>query len=190
MRSKLTMVCLVALAACADVSASTDTDTRPEAGTPVAYDAGAPDATGRDTELEDDASAPDAASDAAQLDAGASDAGADGSAPAPVVLTLASYRVVWDHVLGSRCRECHSASIDDAAPLIDIDFGLSPLLRVSSCQGMPYVTPGDPSRSLLWRVFQADAPCGVHRDPKLSPPLQPSELERIAAWIRGELEQP
>ncbi len=158
----------------------------PDAGELAPYDA---------AQLERETDAGASASDASTYasddagDASAPDAGADSSvtAPPPVVLSQESYTTIWHDVLASRCFDCHT-NLDRVAPVIDLDFGVGPLLRTSSCNGMPYVTPGDPSRSLIWRAF-TDAPCGPHR--KLSEfdrPLQPVELDMIAAWIRGELE--
>jgi hypothetical protein len=197
MRNMLTMVCVLAVAACADDPATNDngnsnsnrTDA-PDASKLVALDA----ASDAQQASEPDAGEPDAGSLASDAgvsagDAGAGDASADSSAPAPVVLTQASYQRLWDSTLASTCWDCHTYD-DHQPPVIDFSpgFGVDVLLRASRCNGMPYVTPGDPSRSLLWRVFQSDAPCGVHPDTQRSPPMKPSRLDPIAAWIRGELE--
>lgn len=199
MRNKLTIVCVLAVAACSDAATMNDNDndtTTRDAGEQLAtHDAAQGDAQGA---LETDAGAADAAAhasdDAGALvlhdagDAGDASAASDASAdtgPPPVVLTEKSYEEIWHGVLAARCFDCHS-NIDNVGPVIDLSFGVAPLLKASSCNGMPYVTPGDPSRSLILRAFQAAPPCGPHKTWSSTEHLVQLELDMIAAWIRGE----
>ena len=140
-----------------------------------------PDAAGVDGSDATDATAPtDATID------GVADAG---GAPFSAVLAI----------FAARCVRCH----DPAHPVVleaptYVEMPLTPDAAYAALVGQAAhetcggtrVTPGDPSRSYLYRKVTDDPPCDGKRMPHPGmlaqvPPLPPSEIDVIASWIRA-----
>lgn len=83
---------------------------------------------------------------------------------------------------------CHDASTASGGLDLDDDPGLHARLVALSSVGMPYVTPGQPDASYLWRKVT-----DTHRDiggrgesmPYGAPALSSERLERLRAWIEA-----
>lgn len=87
----------------------------------------------------------------------------------------------------SQCSLCHAATV----PGIAFDPSSIATIRrtvqedtAPKCDGKPYITPGDPSRSFLFDVISKDEPgCGVERMPQGQFPLTDEQIALVRTWI-------
>lgn len=125
--------------------------------------------------------------DGGVADAGTSDGGPAKDGGGTPVVTLTQ---IYDPILvGTMCMTCHpslnpkNATID----VSDIDTAYATLVTDKSvkCNGKPYVTPGDPSKSWLYDVVTMDSPgCSTTRMP-MGKTLTTSQTKLISDWITG-----
>jgi hypothetical protein len=120
--------------------------------------------------------------DAGSDDGGAGDAGAEeGGAPTTVV-TLED---LLDGVFtDNTCTSCHP-TVNKGIDLSSADKAYATLVtnKAVICNGKPFVTPGDPSKSFLIDILGEENDC---KDPM--PPsgkMSAAEIKQVTDWIQG-----
>jgi hypothetical protein len=136
-----------------------------------------------------DAGTVDTGNDAGTLPAVESDAGAELPADAAVYVPKAHISQVVRQVFdAASCTSCHPAAAEGVTELdLRSMTGIVETLITNArivCDGKPYVTPGDPSRSFLVDVISRDVPgCNVPRMPIAGAQLTDTQIELVRRWI-------
>jgi hypothetical protein len=92
-----------------------------------------------------------------------------------------------DGVFGTYiCATCHPA-VDKSVDLTDETKAYATLVGNTKgiCNGKPYVTPGDPTKSFLIDVLSKDDPgCDSMRMPQ-GQEMSAAEIQKVSDWIKG-----
>ena len=112
-------------------------------------------------------------------------AGCGGAPDMPPPSAGVPFASVYGPILQPSCASCHYSRtaqqttfyLDDAASAYKVLMGDQP-----SLSKLPYVTPGDPSKSFLYLKLTGDPTAGA-RMPLGSPALPDAQLEAISNWI-------
>ncbi|MDB4974130.1 MAG: hypothetical protein JWN48_2471 [Myxococcaceae bacterium] len=112
--------------------------------------------------------------------------GDSGTPPAPSVVTIEQLN---DPIfVGAACSACHPG-LNPAGVKLDlssVDKAYTTLVmdKAVKCNGKPYITPGDVSKSWFYDVVSLDDPgCKTERMPQLMPKLSAAKLKLISDWI-------
>lgn len=128
----------------------------------------------------------DAGTDAAAIEQhdASSDAGqaAPADAGAPDVFLSRVFKEVFQPM---QCGLCHPG-VDNSVDFTDVMTVRYTIQdsRAIVCNGKPYITPGDPSKSFLYDVIsKANPGCDVDRMPQGLDPLSAAQVELVRVWI-------
>jgi len=124
--------------------------------------------------------APTVVEDAAAFAPDAADAG--GPMHAKVTIAQLQQTVFTTYACGS----CHPA-VEKAVDLTNADKSYASLVldKTAQCNGKPYVTPGDLSKSFLYDLLTEDDPgCDAERMP-MGRELRSVDIQIVADWILG-----